>query len=116
MPNQGQQDSKVLSPRALAHVVLRTSNFKPMVAFYKAFLGAHATFENEFLSFLTYDGEHHRIAIGNVSGTSEQAPTSAGLEHLAFSFHNLQDLLSAYTQRKARGILPIWSIKKILKK
>ncbi|CAI6099151.1 unnamed protein product [Clonostachys chloroleuca] len=86
MPNQGQQDSKVLSPRALAHVVLRTSNFKPMVAFYKAFLGAHATFENEFLSFLTYDGEHHRIAIGNVSGTSEQAPTSAGLEHLAFPF------------------------------
>ncbi|CAG9947760.1 unnamed protein product [Clonostachys rosea f. rosea IK726] len=110
MPNQSQQDSKVLSPRALAHVVLRTSNFKPMVAFYKTFLGAHATFENEFLSFLTYDEEHHRIAIGNVPGTSEKVPTSAGLEHLAFSFNNLQDLLSAYTQRKARGILPIWSV------
>ncbi|VUC32626.1 unnamed protein product [Clonostachys rosea] len=110
MANKGQQDNKVLSPKALAHVVLRTPNLKPMVSFYKAFLGAHATFENEFLSFLTYDDEHHRIAIGYAPGTSEKVPTSAGLEHVAFSFSTLQDLLSAYTQRKARGILPIWSI------
>ncbi|TPX13676.1 uncharacterized protein E0L32_005879 [Thyridium curvatum] len=101
---------KVKSPRALAHVVLRTSNYKPMVAFYKAFLGARATWESPFLAFLTYDDEHHRIAIGEVPGTGPKVPTSSGLEHIAFSFENLGDLLLAYQQRKARGILPIWSV------
>ncbi|KAL1863013.1 hypothetical protein Daus18300_008169 [Diaporthe australafricana] len=101
---------KVLSPAGLAHVVLQTSQFKPMVAFYKAFLGAHATYENEFLSFLTYDEEHHRVAIAHAPSTTRKVPTSAGLAHLAFSFKTMQDLLLAYTQRKARGILPVWSV------
>ncbi|KAH6697414.1 Glyoxalase/Bleomycin resistance protein/Dihydroxybiphenyl dioxygenase [Plectosphaerella plurivora] len=100
----------VLSPSGLAHVVLRTSNFKPLVSFYKTFLGAYATYENDHLAFLTYDNEHHRIAIGNVPGTSDKVPTSAGLEHIAFQFDSLGDLLKAYQQRKARGILPIWSV------
>lgn len=102
--------ANVLSPAGLAHVVLQTSQFKPMVAFYKAFLGAHATYENDALSFLTYDEEHHRVAIGHVPGTSPKVPTSAGLAHLAFSFESLANLLKAYRQRKARGILPIWAV------
>ncbi|KAF5700221.1 glyoxalase bleomycin resistance dioxygenase [Fusarium mundagurra] len=103
-------DAKVSLPKGLAHVVLRTLNFKPMVAFYKIFLGAYATFENEQLAFLTYDEEHHRLAIGNVPGTSEKILTSAGLEYIAFQFENLDYLLTAYRQRKARGILPIWCV------
>ncbi|KAF5962582.1 Glyoxalase/Bleomycin resistance protein/dihydroxybiphenyl dioxygenase [Fusarium bulbicola] len=103
-------NTEVLPPTGLAHVVLRTSNYKPMVAFYKAFLGAYASFENEQLAFLTYDEEHHRIAIGNVPGTSNKIPTSAGLEHIAFQFKDLDHLLTAYQQRKARGILPIWCV------
>jgi catechol-2,3-dioxygenase len=102
--------SQVMSPTSLAHVVLRTANFKSMVAFYKAFLGARATWENDQLAFLTYDHDHHRIAIGNVPGTSPKVRTSAGLEHIAFSFDTLSDLLLAYEQRKARDILPIWCV------
>lgn len=94
----------------MAHVVLRTANYKPMVAFYKAFLGAYATHENDFLSFLTYDYEHHRIAIANVPGTTAKVPMSSGLEHIAFTFDSLSDLLLAYQQRKARKILPIWCV------
>ncbi|POS68844.1 glyoxalase/Bleomycin resistance protein/Dioxygenase [Diaporthe helianthi] len=101
---------KVLSPAALVHVVLQTSQFEPMVAFYKAFLGAHATYENEFLAFLTYDEEHHRVAIAHVPSAKPRDPTAAGMAHMAFSFNTLNDLLQAYRQRKARGILPIWAI------
>ncbi|KIW77999.1 hypothetical protein Z517_07832 [Fonsecaea pedrosoi CBS 271.37] len=101
---------KVTSPQKLAHVVLRTPRFREMVDFYKTFLGAEATHENDFISFLTYDDEHHRIAIGAVPGTSDKIKTSAGLEHIAFSFATLEDLLLAYRQRKAKGILPIWSV------
>jgi len=102
--------SKVISPSKLAHIVLRTSRFEEMVEFYKTFLGATATYENAFLSFLTYDDEHHRIAIASFPGTGPKQPTSSGLEHIAFTFDTLSDLALAYTQRKAKGITPYWSI------
>ena len=42
----------VLRPTRLAHVVLKTPNFNSMVAWYKAILGAHASYENPGMSFL----------------------------------------------------------------
>lgn len=102
--------SKVVSPSQLAHVVLRTSKFTEMVEYYKTFLGATATYENPFLSFLTYDSEHHRIAIASMPGTTPRDPISSGLEHIAFSFDSLESLALGYVQRKAKGILPYWSV------
>lgn len=99
-----------MSPKSLAHVVLRTGQLKPMVAFYKAFLGAHAAYENDQMAFLTYDDEHHRIALVATPGTASKVRESAGLEHIAFTFSSLGDLLTAYQQRKALGILPIWCV------
>ena len=102
--------SQVLSPAAFVHVVLRTNNLRPMVDFYKLFLGSHAAYENESVSFLTYDEEHHRIAIVAIPGTSPKVATSCGLEHIAFSFRSLQDLFLAYRQRKERGVTPFWCV------
>lgn len=102
--------TKVVSPSKLAHVVLRTANFEEMVDFYKKFLGATAVYENPFLSFLTYDEEHHRVAIASIPGTSPKIPTSSGLEHIAFSFDSLEDLALSYVQRKKKGITPYWSV------
>jgi len=101
--------AKVKSPTKLAHIVLRTGKFTQMVEFYKTFLGATASYENEQLSFLAYDDEHHRIAIVNL-GVGPQDKSRAGLEHVAFTFDSVPDLLLAYRQRKAKGIVPIWSV------
>ncbi|KAI5924033.1 Glyoxalase/Bleomycin resistance protein/Dihydroxybiphenyl dioxygenase [Camillea tinctor] len=101
---------KVMSPTSMAHVVLRTGRYKPVVSFYKAFLGAHAVYENDTIAFLTYDEEHHRIAIIHIPGTGDKVLTSAGLEHIAFTFNNLHDLTTAYKQRKALGIVPMWCV------
>lgn len=90
----------------LAHVVLRTGKFKTMVDYYKKFLGAEASYENEFISFLRYDEEHHRVAIVGVPNTTEKTPHSAGMEHMAFAFNTLDDLATAYRQRKELGIVP----------
>jgi catechol-2,3-dioxygenase len=111
----GNAPSKVLSPSSMAHVVLRTSpeNFNAMVSFYTTFLGGHIAHANSYLAFLTYDHEHHRIAIlAHRSCTNSQAPRSSspGLEHIAFSFDSLADLVLAYKQRKALGMLPIWCV------
>ncbi|KAI0198391.1 Glyoxalase/Bleomycin resistance protein/Dihydroxybiphenyl dioxygenase [Astrocystis sublimbata] len=104
------QTSKVLSPRFMAHVVLQTPDKTKMAEFYKTFLGAHATHENPQMSFLTYDDEHHRIAIVGVPGLQPKDKKSAGLQHVAFTYGSLRDLLTAYTQRKAQGILPMWCV------
>jgi catechol-2,3-dioxygenase len=100
----------VKPPSKLAHVVLRTNNLKPMVQFYKTFLGAKVIYENEMLAFLSYDDEHHRIAIAQVPGTQAKVRSSCGLEHIAFTFDSLSELLLAYRQRKQSGILPLWTV------
>lgn len=112
MANNAQPDrfAAVQPPKKMAHFVLRTGNFKPMVSYYKTFLGAKASYENEALAFLTYDEEHHRIAIGNVPGLSPAVKTAAGLEHVAFAYDTLEELVQSYRQRKAHGILPIWCV------
>jgi catechol-2,3-dioxygenase len=100
----------VKSPSKLAHIVLRTNNFKSMVEFYRTFLGAQVIYEDEMLAFLSYDDEHHRIAIVAVPGTQAKHATSCGLEHIAFTFDSLSDLLLAYRQRKQKDILPLWPV------
>ncbi|PVH68971.1 putative biphenyl-2,3-diol 1,2-dioxygenase III [Cadophora sp. DSE1049] len=105
--NSVPEKSKVLSPIALAHVVLRTNNFSRMNKFYKTFLGGHAAYENEIMSFLTYDEEHHRIALVQVPDLGAKTRLTCGLEHIAFSYANLHDLALAYRQRKAEGITPV---------
>ena len=46
-----------------AHVVLRTGRFREMLSWWQTVLEAEARFENEFIAFLSYDDEHHRIAL-----------------------------------------------------
>lgn len=102
--------SRVKSPSKLAHVVLRTGNYQEMIKFYKLFLGAEVSYENDFLCFLRYDDEHHRIAIIGLPGTSPKVLGSSGLEHTAFTFDSLDDLLLSYQQRKDLGIEPVWCV------
>ncbi|KAJ5633486.1 Glyoxalase/Bleomycin resistance protein/Dihydroxybiphenyl dioxygenase [Penicillium lividum] len=102
--------TKVLSPASLAHVVLRTANLERMVEFYTTFLGGTVTYGNEVISFITYDEEHHRVALIGIPSTGPKVPTSCGLEHIAFTFSSLSDLLKSYRHRKARNIDPVWCV------
>lgn len=102
--------TQVKRPASLAHVVLRTNNLKPMTEFYKTFLGAHVAFSNDVLSFLSYDDEHHRIAIYQGPNTGPKQPDTCGLHHIAFAYRSLEDLALSYRQRKANGFLPFWCV------
>jgi catechol-2,3-dioxygenase len=105
-----QPGDKVLSPTVLAHVVLRTANLQGITQFYTTFLGGQVTHSNETIAFITYDHEHHRIALIGIPDATPKVKTSCGLEHIAFSFPDIPSLLLAYRQRKARGIAPLWSV------
>jgi catechol-2,3-dioxygenase len=106
----GQASEQVLSPAAFVHVVLKTNNFRLLVDFYKKFLGAHSAYENDFAAFLSYDEEHHRVAIVKVPGDTPKTHSPCGLEHMAFAFKTLDDLFKAYQQRKRLGITPVWCV------
>lgn len=103
-------DGPVLSPKAMCHVVLRTGNVKPMVDFYLTFLGGRISHSNDFIAFISYDEEHHRIAIVEVKGTAPKNSQSCGLEHIAFGFSTLAELMLAYRQRLKAGIKPFWCV------
>jgi len=98
-------------PAKLAHVVLRTKQFQPMVDWYKTVLGAHSSFDVPgVLAFLTYDDEHHRIAIAALPGLGDRPAMVTGLEHIAFTYAELGELVHTYQRLKELGITPYWTI------
>ncbi len=59
---------------------------------------------------MTYDDEHHRIAIAAFPGVIERASHSAGLDHLAYTYGSLGDLVATYERLKEAGITPVVTI------
>jgi catechol-2,3-dioxygenase len=100
----------VAKPRQLAHVVRRTSRFEELVRWYCTVLGAEVVHSDGMLAFLTYDEEHHRIAIAGIPGLPEQPAMTAGTDHIAFTYADLGDLLQTFKRLKAVGIEPYWCI------
>src|SRR3546814_12056055 len=97
----GQQ---AISPQRLAHFVLRTSRFEELVDWYQTVLGAPPAFKNELLAFLSYDEEHHRVAILNVPGLQPPQEGVVGVHHCAFTYAPLADLMATYDRLRDKGI------------
>ena len=100
-----------IPPSKFAHVVRRTAQFEKMIAWYETVLGARVVHSNAMLAFLTYDDEHHRVAIAAFPGLAE-APKemSVGTDHVAFNHADLGDLLHHWARLKKEGIEPHWCI------
>jgi catechol-2,3-dioxygenase len=94
------------APARLSHAVLRTTCLKEMVEWYKTVLNAKALFQSDFGAFLTYDDEHHRIALFAVPGVVKKAKNTSGLDHLAFFYDTFGDWIANYERLKAQGITP----------
>ena len=95
-----------IAPAKLSHAVLRTTRLKEMVQWYKTVLNAEVLYQNDFLVFMTYDEEHHRIAFAQVPGLVEKPKGCAGLDHLAFFYSTFGDWIATYERLKAAGITP----------
>lgn len=97
----------IISPDRLAHVVLRSSQFDALVHWYTTVLGATVAFSDGNLAFLSYDEEHHRIAVLNIPGLAPQREGTAGVHHMAFTYASLSDLVSTYERLDQAGIRPV---------
>lgn len=99
-----------MSDLRLAHVVFRTPQLQAMRDWYRTVTGADVAYENEFICFLTFDEEHHRIAL---LGAPQLAPVDdgrAGVDHVAFTFSSLDALISNFERLRAVGVEPYWEV------
>ena len=77
-----------------------------MVDWYSTVLNMHVVQRNDFICFLTYDNEHHRLAIVNIEGLHEPDAKAWGLAHVAYTFRDIGELLSTWRRLKDKGIEP----------
>jgi catechol 2,3-dioxygenase-like lactoylglutathione lyase family enzyme len=96
-----------LAPLKFEHAVLRTTRLQAMVEWYTTVLQAEVAFSNATIAFLCYDEQNHRIAIVARPGTIERPPNSAGLDHLAFTYADMAELVATYERLKATGMVPV---------
>jgi catechol-2,3-dioxygenase len=85
---------------------MRSNDLDAMREWYTTVLGAETMFANERIVFLTYDDEHHRIAFVRRDGLKPPVEGTVGLDHIAYAYDSLADLVGAYERLKAAGITP----------
>jgi catechol 2,3-dioxygenase-like lactoylglutathione lyase family enzyme len=99
-----------IAPARMAHVVLRTNRYDEMIAWWKAVLELEAMHANPFITFLTFDEEHHRIAIARLPNLKDKVTNAVGVDHFAFSYASVGDLLATVERLAEQGIRPSTSI------
>ncbi|WP_416979610.1 VOC family protein [Streptomyces sp. T028] len=82
----------------------QTSQLAEMRDWYCTVLDAHVVFEGHGLCFMTFDDEHHRIALlGSPVPLERKSPTTAAVHHTAYTFDSLDDLLERCAALKEKG-------------
>lgn len=104
-----------MKPVKFAHVVYMTRRFDEMIAWYRNVFEAEVVYENPALAFLTYDDEHHRFAFANLDmmkpgGGSRDNRGEIGVNHVAYTYGTVGDLLATYGRLKRDGIQPYWPV------
>lgn len=99
-----------LRPFKLAHVVYRTRRFEQMVNWHTAVFGAKVQHQSPARAFLTYGGEQW-LAFLNLNFVHPDAPAidtegGVGVDHVAYTFESLSQLLAHYAKLKALNITP----------
>ena len=97
-------------PIKFAHVVLKTTRYEEMLSWWNKVLSSKVRYGNDFISFLSYDDEHHRVAFVQLPELQKPSDKAWGLAHVAYTLGNLGQLLGTYRRLKADGILPVRTI------
>jgi catechol-2,3-dioxygenase len=112
--HNGQDYRSLLHPKYMAHFGLRTTpqKFDEMVDWHLKFFGGRLVLKSAEAAMIAYDDEHHRLVIVKAPDHEAAGNKKAmcGFYHIAFAFESLADLVTAYEQKKALGILPHWPV------
>lgn len=104
-----------IRPVSFAHVVYRTYRFQEMLDWYVKVFGGKVQYQSPVIAFVTYDEEHHRVALLNlgiaVGPSDARAPRGQpGMDHVAYGYRSLSQLLAKYRELKQMDVLPYWCI------
>lgn len=105
------------APTKLAHVVYKTPRLQQMIDWYAEVLDAVVVFADKRIAFLTYDDEHHRVALVKVPAPL-RIPGMVwryyrkfwGVDHVSFTYDRLEALIATYRRLADNGIEPVWCI------
>ncbi len=105
--NDSKMDS-IPKPAKFAHLVLNARNYHEQIDFYRLLLGARTVHEGTGMIFLSYDDEHHRLAIVQRPGLLPKLRNMAGVDHHAYTYDTLGDLLATWERMTGAGHNPVW--------
>lgn len=100
----------VIAPAFFAHAALKTSRLDEMTTWFEKVLNAEVMFKSPLVCFMTYDEEHHRIALLNMPDLKDSSLDTNGVDHLSFAYQNIDELMSTYYRLKEESIVPFWTI------
>jgi len=103
----------------LQHCGLTTANLDAMLEWYRKVLGiivhnrvtAPAGSPFETVAFATNDEVNHRLSFFETSSVSidQNKDHHARVQHIAFEYESLDDLLGTYVRLKKLGMVPLWA-------
>ena len=100
----------MVAPSKFAHVVYDTHRYREMIDWYGAVFEARVAHGDDRLTFMTYDDEHHRFAFRNLGpgtdGAMDKQRNTVGVNHLAYTWNGVGELLDTYKRLKAAGVTP----------
>ncbi|MDV7244336.1 MULTISPECIES: VOC family protein [Rhodococcus] len=110
-------NSRPMAPDLIAHWVVKSARRDELVQWYGTVFGAEVTYQDDTVTFLTWDDESHRLAIIPVPKLvkflfpfAKFRRKAYGIDHIALTFHSLERLLENYVRLERQGIRPVWSI------
>ncbi len=93
-------------PAYISHYGIRARQYRDMIQWYQTVFRAKIQHENEFLAFMTFDEEHHRLVIFEDAATVAKPENAAGVDHVGYGLASFGDLVATYERLKADGITP----------
>ena len=88
MPKTARERGKI-APYKMGHIAVRTSRLEEMLDWYCTVLEAKIAFRNEDMGFITYDDEHHRLAIIKMPGLEAPPEKVTGMEQVSFTYESM---------------------------
>ena len=97
-------------PAYISHYGIRAKQYKEMIQWYKTVFHAEIQHENEFLAFMTFDEEHHRLVIFEDAATVDKPENAAGVDHIGYGLASFGEFVLTYERLKAEGVVPFMQL------
>ena len=109
----------IIHPK-LQHYALGTANLDAMIDWYRKVLGMTINYHSTMpagapfsaTAFVSNDEVHHRLVFFEMPGLGSDSDKArhSRVQHVAYEYETLDDLLGTYVRLKGLGILPVMAV------